>query len=180
VTAAQQYFSNLEARGADPKTIRTYRSAVDPFLENCGGRCDQPGHHQFHELAPKAAVAPEEKLESRSHYANKVGHVAIFLKAFGVSRLLKKFEYPQYEEKMVTAHTDEELEYLYAHADAELRFLLLFEDINGSPRYLAGDDDSGDERNAAINYKLFAGRNYVARLRLNHPGPSGKVSLMYY
>ena len=57
--------------------------------------------------------------------------------------------------------------------------LVLFEDISGSHRYLAGDDDSGDERNAAINYKLFAGRNYVARLRLNHPGPSGKVSLMY-
>jgi hypothetical protein len=57
--------------------------------------------------------------------------------------------------------------------------LALFENIDGSPRYLAGDDDSGEERNAAINYKLFAGRNYIARLRLNHPGPSGKVSLMY-
>jgi hypothetical protein len=57
--------------------------------------------------------------------------------------------------------------------------LVLFEDVNGTPRYLAGDDDSGDERNAAITYKLFAGRNYIARLRLNHPGPSGKVSLMY-
>ena len=33
--ASQQYFSNLEARGADPKTIRTYRTAVDPFVENC-------------------------------------------------------------------------------------------------------------------------------------------------
>ncbi len=58
--------------------------------------------------------------------------------------------------------------------------LVLFEDINGSPRYLAGDDDSGEERSAAINYKLFAGRNYIARLRLVHPGPSGQVSLMYY
>ena len=57
--------------------------------------------------------------------------------------------------------------------------LVLFEDVNGTPRFLSGDDDSGEERNAAINYKLFAGRNYIARLRLNHPGPSGKVSLMY-
>ena len=57
--------------------------------------------------------------------------------------------------------------------------LVLFENVNGTPRYLAGDDDSGDERNAAINYKLFAGRDYIARLRLNHPGQSGKVSLMY-
>jgi hypothetical protein len=57
--------------------------------------------------------------------------------------------------------------------------LVLFEDIDGAPRYLAGDDDSGEERSAAINYKLFAGRNYIARLRLNHPGPPGKASLMY-
>jgi len=59
-------------------------------------------------------------------YANKVGYVAIFLKTFSVNKLLKKSEYPQYEEKMVTAHTDEELDYLYSHADAELRFLLDF------------------------------------------------------
>jgi len=57
--------------------------------------------------------------------------------------------------------------------------LVLFEDIDGSPRYLAGDDDSGEERCASISYKLFAGRKYIARMRLNHPGPSGKVSLMY-
>jgi hypothetical protein len=57
--------------------------------------------------------------------------------------------------------------------------LVLFEDVDGTPRYVAGDDDSGDDRNASICYKLFAGRNYIARMRLTHPGPSGKVSLMY-
>jgi hypothetical protein len=57
--------------------------------------------------------------------------------------------------------------------------LVLFEDVNGTPRYLAADDDSGEDRCASINQKLFAGLKYVARLRLNHPGPSGKVSLMY-
>lgn len=57
--------------------------------------------------------------------------------------------------------------------------LVLFEDINGVPRYLSGDDDSGEERNAKITYKLFQGRTYIARLRLVHPGPTGKTSLMY-
>ena len=57
--------------------------------------------------------------------------------------------------------------------------LVLFEEVDGTPRYLAGDDDSGDDRTASINYKLFAGRHYIARLRLNYPGQSGKVSLMY-
>ena len=57
--------------------------------------------------------------------------------------------------------------------------LVLFEDINGTPRYLSGDDDSGEDRNAKITYKLFQGRKYIARLRLVHPGPSGKTSVMY-
>lgn len=74
----------------------------------------------------------KQPLPKRKHsnpertYANKVGHVAIFLKAFGVEKLLKKSEYPQYAKKTVSAHTDEELEYLYAYADAEQRFLLDF------------------------------------------------------
>ncbi len=57
--------------------------------------------------------------------------------------------------------------------------LVLFEDINGEPRYLSGDDDSGEDRNASIKYKLFQGRSYIARLRLYYPGVSGKTSLMY-
>lgn len=57
--------------------------------------------------------------------------------------------------------------------------LVLFEDINGVPRYLTGDDDSGEERNARISYKLFQGRTYIVRLRLFYPGASGHTSLMY-
>lgn len=57
--------------------------------------------------------------------------------------------------------------------------LVLFEDINGEPRFLSGDDDSGEDRNASIAYKLFQGRSYIVRLRLYYPGQSGKVSLMY-
>ncbi len=57
--------------------------------------------------------------------------------------------------------------------------LTLFEDIDGDPRFLAGDDDSGEDRNARITYKLFKGRSYIVRLRLYYPGQSGKTSVMY-
>jgi hypothetical protein len=56
--------------------------------------------------------------------------------------------------------------------------LVLFEDINGEPRFLAGDDDSGEERNASLDYKLFQGRSYIVRLRLYHPGQSGQTSIL--
>jgi hypothetical protein len=57
--------------------------------------------------------------------------------------------------------------------------LTLFEEIDGEPRFLAGDDDSGEDRNARITYKLFKGRGYIVRLRLYYPGQSGKTSLIY-
>jgi len=62
---------------------------------------------------------------------------------------------------------------------AQDTLLVLFEDIGGEPRYLTADDDSGQDYNASITYKLFAGRSYIARLRLYNPGQSGTTSLMY-
>ena len=56
--------------------------------------------------------------------------------------------------------------------------LTLFEQINGEPRFLAADDDSGEDRNASIRQKLFKGRTYFVRLRLYYPGQTGTTSLM--
>ena len=50
--------------------------------------------------------------------------------------------------------------------------------VDGGPRYLAGDDDSGEDRNASVTYKLFKGRTYTVRLRLYYPGQTGTTSLM--
>ena len=58
--------------------------------------------------------------------ANRVGDVRIFLKEFGVTKLLKKNEEPKYHEKKVVAHPDDELDVLYGAADADETFLLDF------------------------------------------------------
>jgi hypothetical protein len=46
--------------------------------------------------------------------ADKVGDVRIFLKEFGVTKLLKKNEEPKYHKKKVIAHPDDELDVLMA------------------------------------------------------------------
>jgi hypothetical protein len=55
--------------------------------------------------------------------------------------------------------------------------LTLFEEINGEARYLVADDDSGTDRNASIDYKLFKGRTYFVRLRLYYPGLTGTTAV---
>ncbi len=58
--------------------------------------------------------------------------------------------------------------------------LALFEDVDGTPRYLAADDDSGTDRNASIVYRLRRDRTYHARVRLYYPGTSGRTAVMYW
>ncbi len=58
--------------------------------------------------------------------------------------------------------------------------IVLFEQVGGELRYLAGDDDSGDDRNAKLSVKLFQGRKYVLRVRLFWAGRSGQTAVMYW
>jgi integrase len=129
--AAEKYFANCEARGLDPETIRKYRAAVDPFVEHCGAtyvdecRDKQPLLNYMGWLR-KQPVPKRKHSNPERTLANRVGDVRIFLKEFGITKLLKKNEEPKYHEKKVVAHPDDELDVLYGAADADETFLLDF------------------------------------------------------
>ena len=58
--------------------------------------------------------------------------------------------------------------------------MVLFERADGQLRYLAGDDDSGEDRNATLQLKLFQGREYVVRVRLYFSQGSGETAVMMW
>lgn len=58
--------------------------------------------------------------------------------------------------------------------------LVLFEQVDGELRYVTGDDNSGKDRNPMIEAKLFQGRSYVLRMRLNYAKDSTQTSVMYW
>ena len=128
--AVQKYFDNLEAMGKDFKTIRTYRAAVNGFVASYKKPYIEDYERQ--NLIDYMGWLRKQPQKERKHanpdrtYFNKVSHVAIFLKACGVRPGLKASEYPRYHEKLVVAHTDEELAVLYREADEDERFLLDF------------------------------------------------------
>jgi integrase len=128
--ASEKYFSNLEAQGKDRKTIAAYRAAVDPFVANCKTTYVEDVTKQdlidFMGWLRKQPKREQRNANPNRTYANKVGHVAIMLKSFGVTKLLKKSEYPKFHQKKIVAHTDEELALLYSHANDEERFLMDF------------------------------------------------------
>ncbi len=58
--------------------------------------------------------------------------------------------------------------------------MVLFEDVEGTLRFLAGDDDSGEDRNATFEVKLFSERVYVVRIRLYYSSASGQTAAMMW
>ncbi|MDT8320731.1 MAG: M12 family metallopeptidase [Xanthomonadales bacterium] len=56
--------------------------------------------------------------------------------------------------------------------------MVLFEEVDGEPRYLTGDDDSGYSLNASFDHKLFAGRTYILRVRLYWQHREGDFGVM--
>ena len=109
--AAEKYFENCEARGLDPKTIRKYRAAVDPFVQHCGVtyvdecRDNKQALLDYMGWLRKQPVPSRKRSDGSSSnnpkrtLANKVGDVRIFLKSLGVSKLLEKHEEPTYPRK---------------------------------------------------------------------------------
>jgi len=58
--------------------------------------------------------------------------------------------------------------------------MVLFEEVNGELRYKAGDDDSGEDRNAYIRARLDQGRRYVLRVRLYYATDAGQTGVMLW
>lgn len=58
--------------------------------------------------------------------------------------------------------------------------MVLFEDRSGDYQYVARDDDSGWNRNARLQVRLYAGRRYVLRIRLYYQWASGEMAVMLW
>ncbi|MEU6669578.1 M12 family metallopeptidase [Streptomyces sp. NPDC046727] len=65
----------------------------------------------------------------------------------------------------------------FGDADA---LMVLFEEDGENLRYLAGEDDSGQNRNGHFEVKLLQGRRYVLRVRMYSTWGSGNASVMYW
>ncbi len=148
----------------DPDSIMEYE--FEP------GLIDEPEKYDINGLTPPGTLSKADKewVRNRTRQWQQRAGSHPFQ---SVAAELTAGEQMDYEIRPTESH-----KYCIETKGATDTLLVLFEDVGGVPRLLSGDDDSGEERNAWINYKLFNGRKYIARLRVNYPGRSGKASLM--
>src|SRR6266508_3751516 len=147
----------------DPDSIMEYEFGP--------GLIDEPDQYDINGLVPPGVLSAADKEWSLKWYPT--------MKA--ALRKLKPFESAAVElvageQVDFMIEPTESRKYNIATKGGSDTVLVLFETIDGEPRYLGGDDDSGEDRNANISYKLFKGRTYYVRLRLYYPGQSGVTS----
>jgi hypothetical protein len=163
-----QKLSPQQVQGSswDPDSIMEYE--FEP------GLIDVPDQYDVNGLFPPGTLSSEDKLWATKWYPPLKATLPVLQPFQAVSADLAVGQQIDYAIKPT-----ESRKYRIETKGASDTLLVLFEDINGEPRFLAGDDDSGEDRNASIGYKMFKGRSYVVRLRLYYPGQSGKTSLLY-
>jgi len=148
----------------DPDSIMEYE--FEP------GLIDVPDQYDIHGLTPPGVLSSADKQWALKWYPSLKANLPTLQPFETVASDLAVGQQVDFAIKPTSSRR-----YTIETKGATDTFLVLFEDINGVPRFLAGDDDSGEDRNAQITYKLFQGRKYIVRLRLYYPGQSGKTSI---
>jgi hypothetical protein len=160
--------SPLQVQGSswDPNSIMEYE--FEP------GLIDEPEQYDLNGLTPPGTLSKADKEWAKKWYPSVKAAPKTLQLAQAQTVALAAGQQVDFAIKPAASR-----KYTIETSGASDTLLVLFENINGEPNYLSGDDDSGQDRNARITYKLFRGRSYIVRLRLYYPGLSGKVSLMY-
>lgn len=126
--ARDKYFA--DRKGLDVKTVHSYNRAIKLFISSCKKTylkdIDRQDMLNFVNWLRQQPVRKRKHANPSRTWANRVGDVVIFLKAFGKHNLIGGSDFPKFHEKKIVAHTDEELGLLYSFANPEEQFLLDF------------------------------------------------------
>lgn len=147
--------SEVEGSSWDPKSVMHY-----PFEP---GLIKSPTPYDIEGINPPGGLSIEDEKHVLKFYPPLPGQ-EVELKPF-VSVPLTLGEDRQQNFKVIP---DATRSYNIATFGSSDSVLGLFEIIDGEPRYVKADDDSGEERNATLNVKLFARRQYILRVRNYH------------
>ena len=159
--------SSIEGSGWDKDSIMHYQFGA--------GLIVSPSGYENRPLIPEAGLSLTDIEEVRSFYP-------------GTSEV--DIELQPHRSVVVNINPGEQLDFVIRPTETRQytvqtignldTVIVLFEEINGSPQYIDGDDDSGFSRNAKIVTRLIKGRIYYLRLRLYSAGASGMGSVILW
>lgn len=140
------------------------------------GLIDRPIRYRSEPLQPAPGLSVTDKQEVKSFYPPLSLRDHRALTAFGFVRLSLA---PRKQANFVIrpAATRSYRFRTFGRSDT---VMVLFEEVNGAPRFSMADDDSGFGRNASFTARLFNGRTYYLRIRLYSRIRSGEFGVMMW
>ncbi len=121
--ALKKYLDELKD-GKSPATLYSYRNALEEFVNHTGTDESIDTIDRDAVLLYKKYLYTQELSETTRH--NRLVRVVMFLKHFGIEKVLKGSDLPTPNEPVPEAYSDEELEALFAAASPEEELLLRF------------------------------------------------------
>ncbi|MEP3277404.1 MAG: matrixin family metalloprotease [Stappiaceae bacterium] len=160
--------STVEGSDWDPDSIMHYSFGA--------GLIDLPVRFR-NGLAPAPGLSAKDIDVIRRFYPPmSVGTVLPQLKPFRSEQLALM----PGEQKNFAVIPDHSRDYTFSTFGRTDTVMVLFEDIDGDPVYVKGDDDSGFNRNARFIVRLIKGRTYKLRIRLYYNWAEGDTAVMMW
>jgi Matrixin len=150
----------------DPNSVMHYSFA--------GGLIDRPVQYRTG-LSPALGLSDRDKEVIRRFYPAP-GPTLPQLKPFQSERLAIM----PGDQKDFAVIPDHSRNYTFSTFGRTDTVMVLFEDVNGDPVYVKGDDDSGFNRNARFSVRLVRGRTYKLRIRLYYAWAEGDTVVMMW
>lgn len=135
-----------------------------------------PERYQREPLRPEPDLSPIDKQEVLALYPSMDEAQERVLEPF-VSHRLELSPGQQADFVIRPSETRKHTIQTFGPSDA---VMVLFEERNGEPRFLAADDDSGTSLNAKIDARLTLGSTYRLRIRLYSAQSSGGLAVMMW
>lgn len=162
----------------DPSTVDGSDWDPDSIMHYSFGRglIDQPSRFRDG-LNPAPGLSDKDKEVIRQAYPPASGLTTLpQLKPFMSERLAIQ----PGEQKDFAVIPENSRDYTFSTFGRSDTVMVLFEDINGDPVYMKGDDDSGFNRNARFKVRLIKGRKYLLRTRLYYNWAEGDTVVMMW
>ncbi len=140
------------------------------------GLIDRPVRYRTESLQPTPGLSAVDKREVKSFYPRIGPRDHRTLEAFEFVRLSLE---PRKQVNFVIRPAATR-SYRFSTFGRSDTVMVLFEDVNGTPRFSVADDDGGFDRNARFTTRLFKGRTYYLRVRLYFQHRRGDFGVMMW
>ena len=170
-------FSNIlrKLSSADVNGSNWDKDSIMHYSFNAG-LITSPQEYNNNPLIPAHGLSASDINEVRKFYPDTSKKTLPVLKPF-LSKLVKLSAGQQVDYIVMPTVSRKYTMQTFGNMDT---VMVLFEDDNGEPIYLAGDDDSGTNTNSKIENRLISGRTYYLRLRLYYANNAGQGGIMLW